>query len=373
MTFLNVEGGFSSPRQKCFSKVIKMKNNMTKKQIFEIIGVVALCALIVVGAVLGVVLGVNMPSANIEAKQEEQQSPVVIETVQEQGITLMSGGATTASDGTTTKTITATVTPSDATNPLLGWSLAFKNPNSTWAKYKSVSDYVFLSVDADTFSCTLTFKQAFGEQIILSCFSKSNSSIKATATIDYAQRLTALSFLIQESSGSFTNAIHATRDALNYTIILSAQTTTSPYTILDDFEIVSSSGKVSQAMKNILKVEDSGGLPGLQYSTYNTIFSNAEVVKSGDSSMYTITFSLNKTLFAYTYSLVQNSTAWTKRNEVSNSFYNALVSGMVFVDLEVRYQGKYSSGTLTAELKLGQLDVDVAVNSVSLNPNSVVF
>lgn len=42
----------------------------------------------------------------------------------------------------TAYTLTATITPSDATNKKVDWSIAFKNGSSAWASGKTITDYV---------------------------------------------------------------------------------------------------------------------------------------------------------------------------------------------------------------------------------------
>lgn len=82
-----------------------------------------------------------------------------------------------------TLSLVATITPSYSTNKTLSWQLAWKESNSA-----VVSDYVGISVSADTLTCNVSFKKAFDKQIILTCTSNSNSSAKATCSIDYVGR-----------------------------------------------------------------------------------------------------------------------------------------------------------------------------------------
>lgn len=79
--------------------------------------------------------------------------------------------------------VVATITPSYATNKTVSWDLAWKETNSV-----SVNDYVGISVSADTLTCNVSFKKGFDKQIILTCTANSNSSAKATCTIDYVGR-----------------------------------------------------------------------------------------------------------------------------------------------------------------------------------------
>lgn len=179
-----------------------MKENISKNKVWQIIGVAVLCAVCVLTAVLGVVFGMNHSSEDLNvSKDMSEQDGLVISQEVSKGITLMSGVATTAADGTTTKSITATVEPVGANeHDPLSWEVAFKDPSATWATGKNVSDYVTISVSADTLTCTVTCKQAFGEQIVLNVFSKTKYA-SASANVDYLKRVNDITLTIRSEEG----------------------------------------------------------------------------------------------------------------------------------------------------------------------------
>lgn len=178
-----------------------MKNNLTKSKVWQIIGVAVLCAVSVLTVVLGVVFGMNHSPEDLNVSKDMGQDGLVISQEVSKGITLMSGVATTAADGTTTKTITATVEPAGANeHDPLSWEVAFKDPSSTWANGKIVSDYVTIRVSADTLTCTVTCKQAFGEQIVLNVSSKTKNA-SASANVDYLKRVTDFTFTVCSEHG----------------------------------------------------------------------------------------------------------------------------------------------------------------------------
>lgn len=179
-----------------------MKENISKNKVWQIVGVSVLCAVLVLGAVLGVVFGMNHSSEDLNvSKDMSEQDGLVISQEVSKGITLLSGVATTAADGTTTKTITATVEPAGANvHDPLSWEFAFKDPSSTWATGKNVSDYVTISVSSDTLICTVTCKQAFGEQIVLNVSSKTKNA-SASANVDYVKRVTDFTFTVLSENG----------------------------------------------------------------------------------------------------------------------------------------------------------------------------
>ncbi len=99
--------------------------------------------------------------------------------------------------------ITGTFTPANATNKMVDWSVAFKNANSLWATGKTVTDYVTVTPIADgSLTANVECLQAFGEQIILKCTSRENSSVYATCTVDYMFRYDGYSLCIETTPNS---------------------------------------------------------------------------------------------------------------------------------------------------------------------------
>lgn len=106
----------------------------------------------------------------------------------------------------TAYTLTATITPVTADNKNVNWSVAWVNASSSWAIGKTVTDYVTVaptSSSSGSLTATVACKQAFGEQIIVTCTSQQNSDIKATCTVDYRERLSNATLTLNISGGSY--------------------------------------------------------------------------------------------------------------------------------------------------------------------------
>jgi len=89
----------------------------------------------------------------------------------------------TSSDGIPFKAI---VSPANATNPELEWSLRWTDSAAEWAIDKEPDSYVKLVVDqADNTIAKISSLLAFGEQLILTVVSIDNIDAKAEVTIDY--------------------------------------------------------------------------------------------------------------------------------------------------------------------------------------------
>ena len=93
-----------------------------------------------------------------------------------------------SSDGSVT--VTATITPSTALNKKVDWSLAWKNPESAWAKGKTVTDYVTITPSSDgSLTATISCIKEFSEQIIVTVVSRANENASATCNVDYVKRI----------------------------------------------------------------------------------------------------------------------------------------------------------------------------------------
>ena len=95
----------------------------------------------------------------------------------------------------TAYTLTVQITPSTVTNKNVDWAVAFSNSSSSWASGKTVTDYVTVTpASSDSLTATVECKQAFGEQIIVTCTSQQNSDIKGTCTVDYYKKVKSVDF-----------------------------------------------------------------------------------------------------------------------------------------------------------------------------------
>lgn len=175
--------------------------------------VLTLLAFILVGVMLaGIILGWfdKKEESPAEEEQQTEESGMVVGDGIGEEISLMSARIAAADYSEygvsplaeSAQTVTATVTPSDALNKKVDWSIAWANASSSWAKSKTVTDYVTLTPTSDgAVTATLECLQAFGEQIIITATSRDNSSAKGTCTVDYSQR-----YLGTETYISFNNS-----------------------------------------------------------------------------------------------------------------------------------------------------------------------
>ncbi|MFQ9737520.1 MAG: hypothetical protein ACLR06_07230 [Christensenellaceae bacterium] len=118
---------------------------------------------------------------------------------QEHGICLMSAPIAPANYADygispiaeTAYTLTATITPAEATNKAVDWSVEFANPSGTWAKGKIATDYVTVTPTSDgALTANVTCLKAFGEKINVKVICRDNTKVAATCITEYEKKLT---------------------------------------------------------------------------------------------------------------------------------------------------------------------------------------
>lgn len=353
----------------------------TKNQIVKIVGVVALIAILLSGVIFGIVYGVKNTPETLR-KAYAQESPIVIGSSAENGIMLASAEAVVASDGTTSQTIVATITPASATKKDLSWSVAFKNPSSTWANGKTVTDYVSISPSSsDDKICTVTCAQAFGEQIIVTCKSVDYPGIYATATVDYVRKLKGVSLTIDCDDSSFETNYHGIRqvrvldDPDTYTFV--------PTAILEDTYTINKSYDVDLTWQ--ISTDTSKGLFGEARNPMNYAMSGkynlSMVTTPSTHTEKTVELSLDflcKEIFADRFT---NTSQYITSSEVAsaqNCMRSAVIEGLNYCYKKAPgyiFTATVSCGdySQTYSIALSTVDVSVPLEAVSLNTSGLQF
>lgn len=136
-----------------------MKTNISKSKVWQIIGVAVLCALCVLTAVLGIVFGMNHSSEDLNVSKD-MASDIDNGVLHDTTVRLLGGVATTASDGSVSQTITAVITPADAPNKAVDWSIAWADGDSRASE--NISDYITVTPASDgALTATVTCKKSF--------------------------------------------------------------------------------------------------------------------------------------------------------------------------------------------------------------------
>lgn len=257
--------------------------------------------------------------------------------------------------------LTATITPDNADNKAVDWSVAFVNPASAWATGKTVTDYVTVTPTSDgALTANVECKQAFGEQIVVTVVSRDNAEATATCSVDYAAKVVSLQMDFQSATSlDGTNSYSAvvsdggTYDVTKPFFAVGGSFTfsvaqLSDYTINDTFTI--------EYRYEMNAYADNWISGDSNWRFAETDFlSNGEVVSRG---LLGIT---------YDYEMPKYGT------ETYNNLLSHLLFGGVPYDIEVRCRGEYSTSTLTLKgVCLEEVFVQ-SVTSVSLDKSEIIY
>lgn len=263
-------------------------------------------------------------------------------------------------DSVMTANVTATITPSDAANKLVDWSVAFKNASSTWASGKTVTDYVTVTpTSSGSLSATVTCKQAFGEQIVMTVTSRDNTSAKASCTLDYKQQF--LGYAITVSGNNTVTADYTTSsmtglkvnlDSTQKTVIMPSYKKSTVYTIARGDSECPQVGKIEVTMSAALSSALKAVKDGAQTLTVPSDPSNTPM-----------------DLFNKTW-LESLSLTAAQKNSVITAIKNNASAGALTITF------KSSSGT-TLDSWMVSLDTSnlgsIGVTGITLDKSTIVF
>lgn len=242
--------------------------------------------------------------------------------------------------------LTVKVTPENADVSDGKFTIGFKNASSSWAKGKTLSQYVTLS-QSDSTHATVSCLKAFGEQIIVTyTVSGENGNITATYPLDYAKRITTTNigdvFNLVDSELTYNN-LTQTRGILEQEI---SGFEYSDYTVDDTFTLSSSSYfKLTDTFKSACS---SASVTLVGTNKTGSVSGNIFTLTDGESSLldYYIGLSVAKT-------------------EAFRNVVNAQNSNGIF-EVSIVMTGTYSSWTNTATYSIDLTDFPVAAQSAQL-------
>ena len=221
-------------------------------------------------------------------------------------------------------TIKASYTDTAVTYKELDWTIKWKSGASgQWGDGKTVTEYATISPSQDTLTLTLTVKKAFGEQIIITATNRLNPECTKSATLDYAKRVTNVSWTFVGKGGTttegssqykFPGVVSGDKTA-KMTTVTPKYTYSDTYSVDDTFEVTSLKIRVKQDFLTNLKSAIAGSsvysgdakkvIDSIDMAQFGTNQSFTEVWGSvPDISVFQVLWSeiTRDTTFAYTSS-----------------------------------------------------------------------
>lgn len=340
---------------------------MSKKQ--KNTGVKALCSVLIILLIATISIAIpskgftdwskfkhNKPQVEQPDTPGEEQKPgtddVVIEQIEASGI-LLSAAIASADETGVTQRFTATITPSDATNQQVNWSVAFKNAGSEWANGKNISDYVTVTPTSDgSLYADVTCKAAFGEQIILTVTSRDNAEAKATATVDYRKKVIACEIKLNGSDSDVVDfSLAGTSYNITATPVMSVGT-------LGNEQSVSISGRRNAEWYN-------GVHPTLKLSQDNNL--------SDDFDFTSNSFTTDINFAANMLKVNNYNNLDTKFKNIIKRYYVAGID-QTFMEIVVTLIGEDGKNTtFTNALKIGAANFNQSVEGITLDKPSIIF
>lgn len=255
----------------------------------------------------------------------------------------------------TAYTLTATITPSDATNKKVDWSIAFKNGSSAWASGKTITDYVTVTPSGDgALTAVVECKQAFGEQIAVKVTSRDNTYAQAEVTVDYVKRITDVSVTMKKN-GSPAETVEFSAEGYTYTWECAAVCGTG--TVDDTF---SYSCTLLTAPSVILGVK--ANLTGLTADSISSGWSSTETsfVSSKENVLKILKYSGGTT----------GVVGIAQMNNVRNAFLK--YQGELFL-FRITATGEYSNGAYQKSYSAGTSTFSISVTDVNVNNGAIKF
>ena len=306
-------------------------------------------------------------------EEQTQEGGAVITEGESNGIKLMSAkispenydeyGISPMAD--TAYQLTATLTPENATNKAVDWTIAWNGGrgqggggssglrSSEWADGKTVTDYVTVTPTSDgALTANVECLQAFGAQVKITVTSRDNTSVKATATVDYTEKLSSV-------KATFGSTVLTDGMTKSFDLDASGQPaevwkfdyTTSAHTIADEYTTT-------------VKISFADGVSAVESAVGVEFTWAGETIMSGMPSF-------DKTFFDKVF--VTESGAVSSNPTQYNKLVSALSAGVTLFEVEVSTTGEYGNKTDTYTINVASDGLNIRVEGIELGDTSIIF
>ena len=282
-------------------------------------------------------------------------------------------------------TLTATISPENATNKEVDWSVEFVDPSAAWATGKSVTDYVTVTPTSDgALTATVANLKDFGSQIKVKAMSRDNSAAYAECTVDYAKKIKG-AYLVDGSgapvgqngadwvTGLYDNFTETyIPQYMSYTV----NYTYSDYTVDDTFTMTASAQLNAEFSSGLSSYVNSHASEETQFAVAILGALSGEKknpITGGNSWYYTASASGFLSLFYANYSQPGEAAKKQALNMLAD-YVKSLSSGKTdAVEYEVTFTGTHSTYTLNFTQVLSGAAMTYAVTGVELNESNIIL
>ena len=156
------------------------------KKAVAAVAAVGLAAVVAAGVWAGVAFSQQGNGGNYDFGQQMQVTPSG-----GNGVISLASYTKQNDEGRTVQEITATVTPPDATNAIVDWSISWGDTQGSWGSGSQgdISDYLTITPESDgALTAEVECLAPFGTQAVITANIRGYEDIKDTCTVDYVQK-----------------------------------------------------------------------------------------------------------------------------------------------------------------------------------------
>ena len=270
--------------------------------------------------------------------------------------------------------LTATITPENATNKAVDWTIAWAGyghggdsnegggiivpelravtaSSESWVDGKTVTDYVTVTPTSDgALTANVECLQAFGAQVKITVTSRDNTAVKAT--VDYTEKLSSV-------KATFGSTVLTDGMTKSFDLDASGQPaevwkfdyTTSAHTIADEYTTT-------------VKISFADGVSAVESAVGVEFTWAGETITSGMPSF-------DKTFFDKVF--VTESGAVSSNPTQYNKLVSALSAGVTLFEVEVSTTGEYGNKTDTYTINVASDGLNIRVEGIELGDTSIIF
>ena len=248
--------------------------------------------------------------------------------------------------------LTATITPDNADDKTVDWSVSFVNPDSEWATGKTVTDYVTVTPTSDgALAANVACFQAFGEQIKVTVMSRDNPEATATCLVDYAERVAGYTLTLTNGGVTISSSDP------EYTV------TGNSSVSISKGEYTKTVGTVEENFTGTYVIRGNASFA----ANMSSIGVNATVKQVSGSVV-----PVGEDIFTSLYQLSpQGGTPFPSTNQLMD--YANSHTDIPFAEVYVHLEGEHSDYTCTFSLYGSSGIFTYEVESVSLNQSQIIF